>query len=115
MSLFGPEGLIALAGLAIAIALVLIHHLGERREYRFWRRVALLPGLINQAYLAGDCRETKAINQQVMIALIPEPVVVSHLEKLVAEQRVAAVYAAVLCEIGLHFRERRLLRVSLMA
>jgi len=61
-ALFGPEGTVALICVAVAIALILFHHLSKRRERRGWRSFTIFPGTINRGDLAGNGRETEAIH-----------------------------------------------------
>ena len=103
-ALFGPESTVALIRLAVAIALILLHHLGERSKRGGGRRFTFLPRSVNGGDLTGNGRETEAIYHQMMIPLIPVPVVFSHLNQLVKRQRLTAVDAQVLVEIGLHQR-----------
>ena len=103
-ALFGPESTVALIRLAVAIALILLHHLGERGERRGRRGFTFLPRSVNGGDLTGNSREAEAIYHQMMIPLIPVPVAFSHLNQLVKRQRLTAVDAQVLVEIGLHQR-----------
>ena len=61
-ALLSPEGAVTLIRLAVAIALILVHHVGERCKRRFRRGLTLLPRGINCGDLAGDRRETEAID-----------------------------------------------------
>ncbi len=46
-----------------------------------------------------------------MIALIPVPLVVTNLDQLMMHQRLAAIDAQILLQIGLHQRQRGVMRV----
>jgi hypothetical protein len=52
-----------------------------------------LPGAINRRDLAGNSGETEAIDQQMVITLIPVPAVIRHAQQLMAHQRIAAIHA----------------------
>jgi hypothetical protein len=59
---------------SLPVALILFHHLGERRKRRSGVASAL-PGAVNRGDLAGNRREAEAIHQQMVITLIPVPAV----------------------------------------
>ncbi len=103
-ALLGPEGTVTQIRLAVAIALILLHHLGKRRKRGDRRRFTLFPRSVNGGDLTGNSRETEAIHHQMVISLIPVPVTFAHLNQLVKRQRLTAVDAQVLVEIGLHQR-----------
>ncbi|SSW85076.1 Uncharacterised protein [Klebsiella pneumoniae] len=100
----GPEGAVAPVRLAVAIALILVHHLCKWRKRGFRRGFALFPRGINRSDLAGYGREAEAIHHQMVIALIPVPVVFTDLNQLMKGQRLPAVDALVLVKIGFHQR-----------
>lgn len=78
MALFGPESTVALIRLTVAIALILLHHLGERGKRGGGRGFPFLPRSVNGGDLTRNGRETEAIYHQMMIPLIPVPVAFSH-------------------------------------
>ena len=100
----GPEGAVAPVRLAVAIALILVHHLCKWRKRGFRRGFALFPRGINRGDLAGYGREAEAIHHQMVIALIPVPVFFTDLNQLMESERLTAVHAQILTEIGLHQR-----------
>ena len=107
-----PERFVALPGIAAVIALVLFHHLGKGRKRRGGRLFAALPGAINRGDLAGNGREAEAIDQQMVVTLIPVPAVIAYPQQLMADQRITAVHPQILPEVGLHPRQRGGVRVA---
>ena len=70
------------------------------------------PCTVNRGYLAGNGRETEAINQQMMVTLIPIPTLVSHLNEQVKNQRFATISTYVLLQVCLHQRSCRLMGIG---
>ena len=112
LALLCPEGTVARVCLAVAIALILVHHLGKGCKRGCRRRFTLFPGGIHRGDLAGNGREAEAIHHQMVIALIPVPAAFPHLNQLVKRQRLPAVDAQVLVKIGLHQRHGVVVRGS---
>ncbi len=73
------------------------------------------PCAVNCGYLAGNGRETEAINQQMMVTLIPIPTLFSHLNEQVKNQRLSAISTDVLLQVCLHQGARSRMRIGFFA
>ncbi|KUW63814.1 hypothetical protein AWF67_26360 [Escherichia coli] len=101
-TLFRPECRITLPGFTFAVLLILFHYISERRKRRSRRWFATQQCAVNIGDLACNGRETEAIDQQMVITLIPVPAVIRHLYQLMKDQWFTTIDAQILLQIRLH-------------
>ncbi len=107
-----PEGFVALADGRMLIVLVFTHHLGKGDEGRGLGRLTAHRGAVQGGHPLGQGGEAIAIDQQVVIALVPEQVIVTQLVNPIEPQRTAAGSPQVAVEIGANGCPRGTFRIG---
>ncbi len=103
---FAPVLRIARIGRGLLIALILFHHLAEGNKGRRLRPLLTRGGAVNIGDAARQRREAETVHHQMVIALIPVPVLVAEAHQAVMPQRRAAQHAQIARHILAHQRAR---------
>ncbi|MNG97332.1 hypothetical protein D3C79_564420 [compost metagenome] len=107
LRLVQPKSGIALAGCRLLVALIFRHHLAEGGKRHRIGLFIVQYAAVNMGDSAGNGGKTEAIDQNMVVALIPEPTPIRQADHHMAVQRLTAADAQIAGHIQLHHRLRR--------